>query len=603
MFSHTPSLFRTTQRLSSLSQSRRLMLTSTLALMLLPAGCTATGQNLELSAGQEAFLSPSQLSPQNPSQRAELIFAQLKLDSALAGNDRDGVIDSAERLLQFGTGKFALPSSAPLIDAAIWLLAHEHEEDAMNLIRKASAQMPDDLALVSLQADLLIQHNERDEAIGLLRSFADAHPTDSRAQAELALALLRSAQTEEAMKVFRHIPEKQLTAPVRFAYAQALNVSGHFSDARRQLEAAVKEDPEYAEAWQLLALTQEELGNPKEAEKIYRKLLQNDAENRSARLFLLRLLLQDNRMDEVVSTVTEAQDPLHFSVAAAAMLVDEKKFDQAEKLLSRLEKQKDMPDGLNFYHAALLYESGLDLDSALSYLDKVSPESQEYDKALRLKVRILYEQKKIEEALAALKPLRGLHPNEPEPLLLASELYVQLKDFAAAEKAVNEALLIQPDNEGAAFQQAYLYELKGDRAQAMKLMEKFIARYPDNAMALNYVGYNLADSNKELDKAYKLIQRAVELEPDADFILDSLAWVHFRRGELNEAWEQIQKALGASGERGPHDPAMLEHFGDIAAARGDAESARKGWQFALEMFEQLGYPEDAARVRQKLETL
>ena len=297
MFSHTSSLFRTTQRLSSISQTRRLMLTSTLALMLLPAGCTATGQSPELSAGQEAFLSPAQLSPQTPSQRAELIFAQLKLDSALAGNDRDGVIDSAERLLRFGTGEYALPSSAPLIDASIWLLAHDYEDDAMTLIRKASAQMADDLALVSLQADLLIQHNERDEAINLLRSFADAHPSDSRAQAELALALLRSAQTEEAMKVFRHIPEKQLTAPVRFAYAQALSVSGHFTAARRQLEAAVKEDPEYAEAWQLLALTQEELGNRQEAEKIYRRLLQNDAENRSARLFLLRLLLQDDRMD------------------------------------------------------------------------------------------------------------------------------------------------------------------------------------------------------------------------------------------------------------------------------------------------------------------
>ena len=140
MFSHTSSLFRTTQRLSSISQTRRLMLTSTLALMLLPAGCTATGQNLELSAGQEAFLSPSQLSPQHPSPRAELIFAQLKLDSALAGNDRDGVIDSAERLLKFGTGQYALPSSAPIVDASIWLLAHDHEEDSMNLIRKASAQ-------------------------------------------------------------------------------------------------------------------------------------------------------------------------------------------------------------------------------------------------------------------------------------------------------------------------------------------------------------------------------------------------------------------------------------------------------------------------------
>lgn len=587
--------------MSSSVRAKRLMFASTLALMLLPAGCTATGNGL--ASGQNDQLVPSQMTPQAPSQRAELIFAQLKLDSALAGNDREGIIDSANRLLRYGTGAYKLPSSSPIIDAAIWLLAHDDEKEAVPLIRKASTQMPDDLALVSLQADLLIQNNQRSEAIDLLRTFARKHPSDGQAQAELALALLRSAQAEEAMQVFRHIPEKQLTAQIRFAYAQALNVSGHFADARRQLEAAVKEEPEYSEAWQLLALTQEELGNRKEAEKIYRNLLQNDPDNRSARLFLLRLLLQNGETDAVVRMVMETQDPLHFAVAAAAMLMDEKHPDQAETLLSRLETQEGMPDGLYFYHAALLYESNGDIDRALAYLDRVSSQSSEYDKALRMKVRILYEQKRFSDALAALEKLRTLHPTDVEPLLLVSEMYAGQKNFAAAEKAVNEALRLHPDNENAAFQQAYLQEMQGNRKKAMELMEKFSEKYPDNALALNYVGYNLADSNRELDKAYKLILRAVELEPDTDFILDSLAWVHFRRGELDEAWEQIQKALNASGKDGPRDPAMLEHYGDIAAARKDVDSARKGWQQALKIFEELGYPEDAARVRQKLEKL
>lgn len=598
MFAHTPSLFRVRRRLTS-SRAQRLMFTSTLALMLLPAGCTATGNGI--GSGQEDFLTPASLSPQEPSQRAELIFAQLKLDSALGRNDREAIIDSADRLLRFSTGTYKLPSSAPVIDAAIWLLAHDYEADAVPLIQKASAQLPDDLALVSLQADLLIQNNKRNEAIELLRSFAVKHPADGQAQAELALALLRSAQAQEAMKVFRHIPEKQLTPQIRFAYAQALNVSGSFADARRQLEIAVKEDPEYAEAWQLLALTQEELGNRKEAEKIYRTLLENDPDNRSARLFLLRLLLQDSKMDEAVSMVSSTQDPLHFAVAAAAMLMDEKRVDQAEKLLSRLEKQEGMPDGLYFYHAALLYESNIDIDRSLSYLDRVSPQSSEYDKALRMKVRILYEQRRFPEALVALDALRELHPTDVEPLLLASELHAGQKDFDAADKAVEEALRLHPDNEGAAFQQAYLQELRGNRKKAMELMEKFIVRFPDNAMALNYVGYNLADANRDLDKAYKYIQRAVELEPDTDFILDSLAWVQYRRGELDDAWEQIQKALNASGKDAPKDPAMLEHYGDIAAARGDRDSARNGWQQSMELFEKLGYPDDADRVRRKLE--
>ena len=577
------------------------MLVSTLALMLLPAGCTATGQNADTPSRQAHFFTPVQLQPQKPSQRAELIFAQLKLDRALATNDREALLDAADRLMRFSTGP--LPSSAPLIDAAIWLLAHDHEEDALPLILNASKKMPDDLALVSLRADLLIQHNKRDEAISLLRNFAEKHPADGQAQAELALALLRSGQNDEAMTVFRRIPEKQLNPQIRFAYAQALNVSGRFTEAQKQLEAAVKEDPEYAEAWQLLALTLEELGNKAKAGSIYRKLLENDPENRSARLFLIRLLLQDGKNEAVLSTVADSQDPIQFAVAAAAILVDEKKLDQADKLFIRLEQQKDMPEGLFFYHAALLYESNVDVPRALSLLERISSQRPEYDKALRMKVRILYEEKRIPEALSTLKELRLLHPSDVEPLLLTAELYGVQKDFKAAEKAIAEALRLQPDNEHAAFQHAYLQELQGNRRKAMELMEAFIVKFPENALALNYVGYNLADENRELDRAYELIRRAVELAPDADFILDSLAWVHFRRGELDAAWEEINRALDASDKNTPHDPAMLEHYGDIAAARGDVDSARQGWKNAMELFTSMGYDEDAARVRLKLEKL
>ena len=601
MSRHSTPLLRVRRPFAIPLHARRLMLVSTLALMLLPAGCTATGQQGNEPSRQARFFTPVQMQPQEPSPRAELIFAQLKLDRALATNDREALLDAADRLMRFSTGP--LPSSAPLVDAAIWLLAHEHEADAMPLILKASEKMPDDLALVSLRADLLIQHNERDKAITLLRDFAEKHPKDGQAQAELALALLRSGQNDEAMTVFRRIPEKQLNPQIRFAYAQALNVSGRFTEAQKQLEISVKEDPEYSEAWQLLALTLEELGNRAKAGTIYRKLLENDPENRSARLFLIRLLLQDGRTESVISTVAESQDPVQFAVAAAAILVDEKKLDQADRFFERLEQQKDMPDGLYFYHAALLYESNTDEARALSLLDNVSSRSPEYDKALRMKVRILYEKKRFSEALDTLTEMRLLHPSDVEPLLLTAELYGARKDFKAAGKAIDEALRLQPDNEHAAFQHAYLEEMRGNRAEAMKLMEAFIVKFPDNALALNYVGYNLADENRELDRAYALIRRAVELAPDADFILDSLAWVHFRRGELDAAWEEINRALDASDKNNPHDPAMLEHYGDIAAARGDVASARQGWKNAMDLFSNMGYEEDAARVRLKLEKL
>ena len=142
-----------------------------------------------------------------------------------------------------------------------------------------------------------------------------------------------------------------------------------------------------------------------------------------------------------------------------------------------------------------------------------------------------------------------------------------------------------------------------EREEAMRLMEKVAERFPNNALALNFVGYNLADSGKELDRALMLVQRAAELEPNADFIIDSLAWTCFKLGRYNEAWEHIQRAVQLSRESGSEDPTMLEHFGDIALTQGDREGARLAYEASLELFLKHNLKNDAERIRIKLKKL
>jgi tetratricopeptide (TPR) repeat protein len=331
---------------------------------------------------------------------------------------------------------------------------------------------------------------------------------------------------------------------MRFTYAQALNVSRRFDEAEKQLRAAVQEAPEYAEAWQLLGLTLEEAGRGKEALAVYNKLLNADPGNRSARLFLLRFHLRGNDMRSALDVVKSASDPLQFAVAASSLLVEEKRFSEAEALFIELEAVPGFPEGVYFYHAALFYEAGSSLETAVHFLDKVPDSSDEYDKALRLKVRLLCDLERFPQALEAVEIVHRLNPEDDEPMLLMGELCSRLKRYEEAEAIFAKALREHPDNEHLHFRNAYLRELQGRRDQAMALMEKVVLQFPDHALALNYVGYNLADSGIELERALALIQRAAELEPEADFIIDSLAWAHFRLGNIEEAWTQIQRHCG-----------------------------------------------------------
>ena len=82
----------------------------------------------------------------------------------------------------------------------------------------------------------------------------------------------------------------------------------------------------------------------------------------------------------------------------------------------------------------------------------------------------------------------------------------------------------------------------GRKREALAVMESIVARNPEDYQALNYVGYSLAEQGKDLDRAVLLLEAALKQAPDHAYILDSLAWAHFRRGENAEAWELVRRA-------------------------------------------------------------
>ena len=96
---------------------------------------------------------------------------------------------------------------------------------------------------------------------------------------------------------------------------------------------------------------------------------------------------------------------------------------------------------------------------------------------------------------------------------------------------------------------------------------KVLEADPENANALNYLGYMLADRNVRLDEAQKLISKAVELDPQNGPYLDSLGWVYYRQNRLEEAAGYLQKALQKSSTS--NDPTVHDHLGDVYFKQGN----------------------------------
>jgi tetratricopeptide (TPR) repeat protein len=179
-----------------------------------------------------------------------------------------------------------------------------------------------------------------------------------------------------------------------------------------------------------------------------------------------------------------------------------------------------------------------------------------------------------------------------ESYVSVSEALMRQKRYAGADQILRESLRRHTDDDRLLFARGAALERLGRGPQAERVLVRAVEVNPKNAMALNYLGYMLADSGRRLGDSLAYVERALALEPDNPAYLDSLGWALFKLARYAPAEEKLRAALRYDGS----DPAIREHLGDLLIATGRTEEAVKAWQAALEC----GH-EEPNRVLEKME--
>jgi len=164
-------------------------------------------------------------------------------------------------------------------------------------------------------------------------------------------------------------------------------------------------------------------------------------------------------------------------------------------------------------------------------------------------------------------------------LLYLGSFYEEIEAYADAETALNKGLNLDPKHVRIHFRMGVVYDKWGKKNESIAYMRKVIALDPENANALNYLGYTYADMGENLDEAESLIRKALKHKPDDGYITDSLGWVLYKKGLYQESLVYLEKAVTLTSD----DPIILEHLGDAYLKLNDIENAIKYYRESLEI--------------------
>ena len=316
-----------------------------------------------------------------------------------------------------------------------------------------------------------------------------------------------------------------------------------------------------------------------EALPLLEKTLRKYPDDKRLRLIYARTLVEQDRLDDAkveFSTLVQQypdDDELRYSLALVCM--EAKAWNEAAGYLEDLIARGAHVDSAHL-NLGRIHEERKDPQGALIEYAQVGPGSDYLPAQLR-QADILVANGRAPEASKRLAEARELQPDYAIQLyLIESETLVNNNKQQQAWQVLDQALKQYPEDLSLLYSRAMLAEKRNDLTQMEKDLRTIIQREPDNAMALNALGYTLSDRTTRYAEAKALIEQAHKINPEDPAVLDSLGWVNYRMGNLDEAERLLRQAL----ERFP-DHEVAAHLGEVLWANGKQREARKVWSKAL----------------------
>ncbi len=441
---------------------------------------------------------------------------------------------------------------------------------------------PESLEARQALAGLLVTSNQLDEAYQHLNALIARDPSKAgQSFMHLNGLLSRSPDRGAVLALVQRLAEPYPDLPeAHFAVAQAAGAAGKRELALAESEKALSLRPD----WETAALLHGQLlqrGSRAEALAFYKDYLRRHGDAREVRLAYARVLVSERNYDEARAQfqrlVSESGGNPEVMMAVGLLSLQLKDFDTAETNFKAVldTEYRDM-DTVRYYMGQV-YEERKRFDEAELWYRSVG-RGEQYLPAQTKVAQMLAKQGRLDDALRHLQQLQEQNAPQRAQLIMAeAQLLREAGRYQDAYDLLGRAVESLPEYPDL----LYDYAMAAEKLDNLDVLEanlrKLIQLRPDHAHAYNALGYTLADRNIRLEEARDLIGKALQLAPDDPFIMDSMGWVNYRMGNIDEGLDYLRRAYDIRS-----DPEIAAHLGELLWAKGDRVEAKRVWQTALE---------------------
>jgi tetratricopeptide (TPR) repeat protein len=509
--------------------------------------------------------------------QAQADYLFLKADLESADGEQASSIENLKSAIQIDTNSVVLMQKL-----SVEYYKKGQITDAIYWIQKALEKDPKRKDNLLLYGSMLMAKKEFDKAEVAYNKIVKMFPKD--AEAFLYLGALHSEKNEftKAHGFFTKVIAIGTYEPKHLPYyyrARSILDSGHkaqFGAAKKDLQKVFEMKPEFLEAIQVYSSIVDKTEGKQAVFKFYIDYQKKYGPVVRLAEVLSQYYIEKDQYEKAYEQLevleANSEDPIQVKLKMALILIDKKNYPKAMVKLEELNTVVPESDKVKFYLSAV-YEELKQTEKAIQTYLAILPSSTHYDDSRVRAAFLLKNTQQLDKALTVMKEAVASKKENLQLHFMLAQIQEDGSQFNDAVATLKKADEQFPKNTQVHYFLGTLYDRLQKKDLMLKHMRQSVSYDEKNHQAMNYVAYSITEVGGDLDEAEQLALKAFALQKDDAFIIDTLGWVYYKKGEYVKALSYLEKAH----ELSPDVGVIAEHLGDVYLKLKKDEKARNAY--------------------------